>query len=352
MLKNNTNLIIGDIDSGKTKGIIFKELGDFITNNENLLILDPKEEYYSRFKKDLVDKGYNIYVINLVNPNNSNGWNPLEYPYYLYKKGEIDKSLDLVNSISNTICISNNKNADPFWDLTAANYLSGLIITLFEKGKETEISLTNLGILIGKSEEKKGDSSLVKEYFDKLDPLNPAYILASSTVYAPPSTKSSILSVLRQKINLFLMRPTMLKMLSTNELKISKIEDKTAIFVISKDNLNSITNILIKELINSINYQKLSFTFVLDNFNTLPKFDIMNELIENAAYNKIKSIFAIHNIEEIVDKYETNVFAKISNIIDMKEYKNVDIDKTENQTNYPKLKDDKVELLDINEIFN
>ena len=59
----NTNLILGKIGVGKTTGIMFNEIKELIQKEENLLIVDNKEEYYKTFGKELKEKGYNTLIL-------------------------------------------------------------------------------------------------------------------------------------------------------------------------------------------------------------------------------------------------------------------------------------------------
>ena len=141
MKTKSTNLIIGELESGKTRGIMFPEVKSLIKEEKNLFIIDNKEEYYPRFKNELENNGYKVWVINLRNPLKSNTFNILEYPYSLYKNGNKDIAISLVTSISENICINKNSESDMFWDNSAANYLTSLILILFEKGAEDETIL-------------------------------------------------------------------------------------------------------------------------------------------------------------------------------------------------------------------
>ena len=51
----NTNLIIGKKGIGKTS-IMFDEIKKLIDNNDNLLIIDNKEEYYKTYAEELKKK--------------------------------------------------------------------------------------------------------------------------------------------------------------------------------------------------------------------------------------------------------------------------------------------------------
>ena len=94
------NLIVGKKNSGKTQGILFNEVRKAILNNENLCIYDLKEEYYRTFSNELRKNNYNVMVVNLSSPEKSNGFNPLLAPYLLYKQGQIDKAITMVNDLA------------------------------------------------------------------------------------------------------------------------------------------------------------------------------------------------------------------------------------------------------------
>ena len=86
----NKNLIInGDLAVGKTRNVIIPLVDEMINNDENLAILDPKEEYLKKYYNKLKDKDYNIIILNFRNLDKSEGWNPLEYPYKLIVVDEV-----------------------------------------------------------------------------------------------------------------------------------------------------------------------------------------------------------------------------------------------------------------------
>ena len=84
---------------------------------------DPKGELYDKTAGFFKEKGYNVKVLNLVNPENSDGYNPLAHI-----KNEID-----VDVIANTIMkgqSSEGNQSDPYWDNMAEMLLKSLIYLL------------------------------------------------------------------------------------------------------------------------------------------------------------------------------------------------------------------------------
>lgn len=330
----DTNLIIGKINSGKTKGILFKETKKAIKNDENIFILDSRGEYYKTFTNELKNNNYNTYVINLNDPIKSNGWNPLYLPYTYYKNGKVDKCIELLKNLTSEIFKEENPNLDPFWSNTSSDYVAGLILTLFKEGKIEEINLGSVGTILTQSSIKYNDKTLLQNYLDKTDITSPIYTLLSTTEFAPNETKGSILSVIRQKLNSIYIKENLLNMLSINELDLTKLNDKTAIIVIGK---SDIANILLDQIIYVTNNSSIKFNFILDNLDNYSKILTLKDLIENASYNKLKVNCAIRDLEEIEYKYGKFIFNKFQNIINIE--KEADLVEEGNYDKFPILKE-------------
>lgn len=312
MLKKDTNLIIGKINSGKTRGVLLQEVKRAIENHENLIILDNKEEYYGTFYEELKNKGYNIHVLNLKNVLYSNGFNPLLLPYHFYKEGNYDLANELIRILALEIFKEDFGNTDPFWANSAADYFLGLTLILFKEGKEEEINLGSIGTMISQTED-------IGAYLKKLNPLDPIYITTSVTAFAPSETKASIISVMRQKLNTIYMRPNLLSLLCANEIDLTNLKDKTAVFVIGEEAKNVVANIFINEFIITLKNNKISYNFILDNFDTLPVLLEFKSLVKNATHYNLKVNVAIRDLEAAEDKYGKYVFKNFQDVIEIKE---------------------------------
>ena len=85
-------------------------------------------------------------------------------------------------------------------------------------------------------EEKFGASTYAKEYFKSKESTNPAYLNAAGTIDAPNDTKGSIISVFRQKINIFAMAENLSEMLSKSDFDMRDIgRKKTAVFLLKNN---------------------------------------------------------------------------------------------------------------------
>lgn len=309
----DTKLIIGKKNTGKTKYILFNEVKKAINNGENLCIFNTRDEYFKTFSKELKDNNYNVVTLNLNDTTKSNGYNPLLVPYKLYKNNKIDEAVALINNLALELFKEDNPNVDPFWENMAANYFTGLVLILFKEGSINNINLGSIQVMMSHSEEKIEDTTYLKKYLVNIDVTDMIYNILSPIVFAPNETRGSILSVAKQKLNLYLLREQLLNLLNTNEINISKIPDKTAIMIIA-DKTRDIANIFIDQL---IEVSKLPFTYIIDNLDVLKVILSFNNLLDNASYNGNKVYVSVHNEEILIDKYGKYIIDKFDNIIDL-----------------------------------
>lgn len=315
-----TNLIEGKIDSGKTTGIIFKEVNQLIKNDENLLFLDLKQEYYKQYINQLQEKGYEIITINLSDPTKSNNYNPFTLPYYYYKNNNIDKCFELIEKISYRIFTEEDEknNIDPFWTNTSADLFTGMSLLTIKEAKEAEVNLGSISTVMDLTTKKDQDSNLITMYLNKLEPTDPIYLSASSTVYAPRDTKESILSVARQKIKNYCLRTDLLALISKTNFDLLNIgQKKTAIFIILKDdnkNINNFANIFIEQVYHLVKENNLSFNFILDNIDFINQLNCLYNML-NLPLNNVKIIVATRNLSELKANYPIGTFSNVINKI-------------------------------------
>ena len=130
-------LVIGATGSGKTQDTILPTIKVLAKKGESVVVTDPKGEIYEKAGGLLKEKGYNILLLNFRSPQNGNTWNPLELPYRLYKEGNQDKAIELLDDLAlNILYDETNSNSDPFWEKTAADYFSGIALAMFEDTTE------------------------------------------------------------------------------------------------------------------------------------------------------------------------------------------------------------------------
>lgn len=310
------NLVIGSTGSGKTTAIIFPMIELLAKHGESMILTDPKGELYEKKSNMLRSKGYNIVLLNFRDPGKGNAWNPLTLPYKLWKSGNQDKAIELLDDLAlNILYDESSKNSDPFWEKTSADYFSGLTLGLFEDAKEEEINLNSISLMTTVGEDKIGGSTYIKEYFNTKDPNGAAYINASSTILAPNDTKMSIIAVFKQKIKLFASRVNLSEMLSHSDFDIADIgKKKTAVFIIIQDEkktYHSLVTILLKQIYETLidvaqsNGGKLPVrtNFLLDEFANMPPLKDVTTMITAARSRLMRFTMIIQNFAQLNEVY-------------------------------------------------
>ena len=310
------SLVIGATGSGKTQGVIHPMVHSLCKARESMIITDPKGEIYEGNAEMLRRRGYQILILNFRDPQNGNAWNPMSMPYKLYKAGNHDKAIELLDDLAlNILYDESNKNADPFWEKTSADYFSGVALGLFEDAKEDEININSISLATTVGEEKFGGSTYIKEYFAGKDPGSAASINASSTIMAPSETKGSILSVFKQKVKLFASRDNLSEMLSYSDIDLESIGEKpTAVFIIIQDEkktYHSLVTILLKQIYETLigvaqrhgGKLPIRTNFLLDEFPNMPPLKDVTTMITAARSRNIRFTMIIQNFAQLDSVY-------------------------------------------------
>ena len=306
------SLIIGATGSGKTQGVVFPQVHSLAKARESMIITDPKGEIYEKSSVMLREMGYQILLLNFRDPQNGSAWNPMTLLYKLYKSGNHDKAIELLDDLAlNILYDDSNKNADPFWEKTSADYFSGIALGLFEDAKEDEININSISLATTVGEEKFGGSTYIKEYFNAKDPASAAAINASSTIMAPTETKGSILSVFKQKVKLFASRDNLSEMLSYSSVDLESIGERpTAVFIVIQDEkktYHSLVTILLKQIYETLisTAQKhggklpVRTNFILDEFANMPPLKDVTTMITAARSRRIRFTMIIQNFAQL-----------------------------------------------------
>ena len=315
------NIVIGSTGAGKSQDIVHPMVKVLAKNGESMIITDPKAEIYKEHAGLLKALGYNIIVLNFRDPQRGNCWNPLALPYKLYKEGNTDKAMELLDDVASNILYEEGGNKDAFWEKTSADYFAGLALGLFEDAKEEEVNINSISVMTTIGEEKFGArSSYIKEYFNSKDPASAAYTCASGTVMAAEETKASILSTFKQKIRLFASRENLSEMLATSDFDMTKIgKEKTAVFMIIQDEkktYHALATIFVKQCYETLigTAQETSTgslpirtNFILDEFQNMPPLKDITTMVAAARSRHIRLTMIIQNFAGLEATYGKEV---------------------------------------------
>lgn len=159
---NNNDLIVGVSGSGKTGGYVIPNVERC---QESMIIADTKSNLYKKLYVKLVKAGYDVHVIDFVNLDNSDAYNPLDY----IKNGKVPGTLreqDILSIAAAMVPIT-AKN-DPFWEESARTVLASLIAFVKEALPESEQNLESVNRLY-----KTLGCDTGKRLFEELEAENP-----------------------------------------------------------------------------------------------------------------------------------------------------------------------------------
>ncbi len=303
--RGNINvLVVGGSGSGKSASYsipnAYQMLGSYV-------FTDPKGELYDKTAGYLKKNGYEIKVLNLVNPANSDGYNPLMH---------ISSELD-VDVIANTIVKgqkTEGSNADPYWDDMAEMLLKALIYYLIATRPEEEQNLASCSELV-RAANANGGSNLLTELMNQLPYDHPARMNYKSIEIAPEKTYGSILSSLQSKLGKFDSKE-IAEVTSTDTINFEEIgTKKTAVYVISSDThtaydflLTIFFSQMIQQLYNFADANggrlKMPTFFICDEFANIGKIPDFDKKISTSRSRGISFSVILQNLDQLEAVYE------------------------------------------------
>lgn len=102
------SLVVGTTRSGKTFSIVNILIQTLRMSNESMIVMDVKGELYKTHGQSLIDSGYDVKVVDFINPERSQRWNPFGIIISKYrdaydeyqKEIKSDESKDILKQIS------------------------------------------------------------------------------------------------------------------------------------------------------------------------------------------------------------------------------------------------------------
>lgn len=124
---NKHIIAYGATGSGKSRGFVkplmlkMSQLLEAGKSKQSMIIVDPKAELFEQYSEFLKDCGYTVRAFNLLDMENSDGWNCI---------GETEGDVDMVQSVAETIIRNTSEDGQKadFWDKAEQNLLIALIL--------------------------------------------------------------------------------------------------------------------------------------------------------------------------------------------------------------------------------
>ena len=156
--RNINILVVGGSGSGKTR---FFCKPNIYSANCSYLITDPKGELLRSAGSLLAERGYEVRVFNLIDPSQSDGYNPFAY---------IRNEKDVLTLIDNLIKNTTPRNAasnDPFWEKAEIALDSALMLYLVSEAPPEEQNFETMLYMMNFADVREDDD----QYRSPLDML-------------------------------------------------------------------------------------------------------------------------------------------------------------------------------------
>ena len=305
-------LVIGGSGAAKTRSYVKPNI---LEANTNYVITDPKMEVLTATGGWLKSKGYDIRVLNLVNLEESDGYNP-----FRYLRDEKDV-LKLVNNLIQATTPKGSHESDPFWTKAETALLQAIILMLFQEAPEYEQNFSMVMRVLEYAEVREEDD----EYLSPLDLLFQAIERENSESVAlrqykvfkqsAGKTAKSILVSAAVRLAPFNL-PQIRAITDHDDMDLYTLgEKKCALYAVIPDNDNTF-NFLVS-LLYSQAFQTLYYSadqihhgalprhvhFVLDEFAAMPLPGYTRELATMRSRN-ISSSTIIQNMAQIKELYK------------------------------------------------
>ncbi|USH20606.1 type IV secretory system conjugative DNA transfer family protein [Staphylococcus pseudintermedius] len=235
--ETHNNCIVGTSRSGKGESnvTVAIDIDARAEEKASLVIGDPKEELLNGSAKMLIEEGYRVLPLNIMNPDNSIAYNPLDLVKKQYLLGNYSKAEKYTGVLTNQIYFDPNAK-DPFWNDSASNLIKAIILALLvqtDKNNELEkFTMYNVAKMLSSlgGNTDKNDNNLLDVYFKKLPTTHIAKDAYAQSNFSTGNTRGSIFTVAMGKLQIFL-EQDIAKMTSASTLDLRRFGFKKIIDV-------------------------------------------------------------------------------------------------------------------------
>lgn len=312
--KGNKNLlVVGGSGSGKTAGFVKPNVKQ---NLGSYVFTDPKGEIFDYSAKYFESQGYDIKVLNLKNPKNSDGYNPI-----LNISNDID--LDIV---ARTIVLGQQEGSgtdDPYFVDNAQVLLKSFIRFLKQATPKEEQNLASCANLVRNTVSPE-TANVLRKIMQDFPEDNLARKDFESVSIATDKAFSSIASTLQSLLSKF-ETPDIAALTSTNTINFADIgRKKTALYVISSDTnstfdflltifFSQMLDKLYEEADNNGGALNIPVVFFLDEFANIGKIPDFDRKIATSRSRRISFNVILQSLEQLENIYGTTYETIVGN---------------------------------------
>ena len=281
------------------------------TTNENIFVSDVKGELYAYTAENLKKQGYNVYVLDFINPKKSNRFNFLDPIILAAEKGDISLAESLTSDLVSVLVPDNDTSGkgEPIWRNGEQSIRkTGISAFVLDNiGHRERQTLRNVYYFISEmfAEQEDGET-LIDLYMEEKEANNPIKKFYAVAATAPSRTRGSFitsaLSTLQIFINEYIDNITCKSDFTFDEFE----QHKTAIFVLLPDDKtanNKLVALMVQQIYTAIvelsrkngGELKNRFNFILDEFSNFTKIDSFETMLTVSRSRNIRYLICIQS---------------------------------------------------------
>lgn len=311
--RNLNTLVVGGSGAGKTR---FYAKPNIMQANTSFVILDCKGELLRDTGGLLKAKGYEVRVLDLINMERSDGYNPFRY---LESDNDAQR---LVTNLFKATTPKGSQTQDPFWDTAASMLLLALIFYLKYEAPPEEQNFPMVMEMLragGVNEDNEAQGSILDDLFAILEADNPGHIaLKYYRAYRSGSVKTlqSIQISLAARLEKFNLT-SLSELTWVDELDLQSLgERKTALFALIPDNdtsFNFLVSILYTQLFQQLFYLAdhkyggmlpVHVHFLMDEFSNVSLPDDFDKILSVMRSRGISVSIILQNLAQLKALFE------------------------------------------------
>ena len=362
------NLIIGTTNSGKSVSMILQMIEAARMTGESLVVNDMKGELLEYTGKQLLDDDYDIVVLNFIEPECSDDWNPVQgawdawyknkkqyeeemklweekrktlkadelRQHYMYQPQlDISDGIEYLKDVTDILTYE-AKASDPFWNNSASDTLMGLFAFLMEEGNPDYINTKSVQMLLNVAAEpleknmkkKYGFQASTKlgAYIEKTRPRDAvSRMRLQSFLESAEGTQKSIRTVLANKISLLTLSDKVMRLTSRSTFDMKNLgRKKTAVFMVVHDEKNTyypLVTLFVKQMYEAVIKEargnsgrlKVPVNIIIDEAGNCPPFKDVKAMLTAGRARGTRFTFAFQDTSQIDDSYGKEVAQTIRN---------------------------------------
>ncbi len=317
--RNLNILVVGGSGAGKTRFYAMPNILQATKDTTfSMVVLDPKGSTLRSCGNYLTDQGYDVRVLDLINPERSHCYNP-----FVYLESDKDIQRLTTNLIKNTTP-KGSQTMDPFWDQAASMLLKALVFYLFYEAPPEEQNFPMVMDMIRAGSVKENDDdyeSPLDILFNELEQKNPEHIALkyyrgyhSGAAQTLKSIQISLIARL-EKFNL----PSLAGITQNDEMRLRELGEKPgAIFALIPDNdqsFNFIIGMLYTQLFQQL-YRSADFEhggrlpyhvhFIMDEFANVCLPDSFDTLLSTMRSRGVSVSIILQNLAQLKALFKDN----------------------------------------------